>query len=257
MERMRRFYFWGTCWLRAMGFRRPLKLVLCDRAPRKGPPSQLGAATRIVIPPFLQRGARGALLLAGRAAGSLSGQRGPPRALARRASRTHDAHAPPHAIQRPAAADGDQARTHRTMCHTWRRTRHHRGGPARAAPTRRGARVGSRGCRRERRHAPCGRGHALHTVCRTQRRRERLAGGPFRAPRRAEPRTKAGEGRPAPPHAHRAHRTRACAHPASKMQRMNFLHTFFFLFCAADAPTPASVAVCAAPEQGGALARGH
>jgi hypothetical protein len=42
---------------------------------------------------------------------------------------------PTHARQkRPAAADGGQAHAHRTVRHTWRRTRHRGGRPARAAP---------------------------------------------------------------------------------------------------------------------------
>ena len=118
-----------------------------------------------------------------------------------------------HAIQRPAAVGGGRAHTHRTVRHSWRRTGHHGGGAGPRRPRRAAARetalVGEAASGGT---PPCGRGHSHHTMCRTQRRRGRLAGGRFRAPRRAEPRAKAGEGRPAPPHAQRAHRA-PCVRP--------------------------------------------
>ena len=100
------------------------------------------ARRRGLLSPLSCRVALGcALLPAGRVAGSLSGQRGPPtRACSPRPPHTHDAHEPPHAIQRPAAADGGQAHAHRTVRHTWRRTRHHGGGAGPRRPRRGAAR---------------------------------------------------------------------------------------------------------------------
>ena len=180
---------------RAMGIRRPLKRVPRERAPRKGVAlATFRAHSNITPSPFLQS----ALVALGRAPprraacvcaeGPSSGQGGACACCSRPTSGPRT----PHARQK-RPADGGQAHTHRTVRRTWRRTRHHRGGPARAAPTRRGARTDSRRCGRERRHAPCGLGCALHTVCRTQRRNQRLADEPFRALGRAEPRAKGGE----------------------------------------------------------------
>ena len=158
-----------------------------------------------------------------------------------------------HAIQRPAAVGGGRAHTHRTVRHSWRRTGHHGGGAGPRRPRRAAARetalVGEAASGGT---PPCGRGHSHHTMCRTQRRRGRLAGGRFRAPRRAEPRAKAGEGRPAPPHAPRAHRA-PCVRPQRPVDP-----TFtrrVKVGCSRRAPT--SAAVCAAPGQGTALARGR
>ena len=181
-----------------MGIRRPLKRVPRERAPRKGVAlATFRAHSNITPSPFLQS----ALVALGRAPprraacvcaeGPSRGQGGACACCSRPTSGPRT----PHARQK-RPADGGQAHTHRTVRRTWRRTRHHRGGPARAAPTRRGARGGSRRRGHERRRAPCGRGRVLHTVCPTQRRNQRLADEPFRAPRRAEPRAKGGERRP-------------------------------------------------------------
>ena len=85
-----------------------------------------------------------------------------------------------------------------------------RRGPARRARPRE---VGSRRCGRERRRVPRGRGRVLHTVCPTQRRNERCAGGAGSgAPRRARASRKGRRAAPpAPPPARRAHRARARA----------------------------------------------
>ena len=151
-----------------------------------------------------------------------SGARAPPRSAARgsvppaaeeeraRAARAQTS-GPPHRTCHPATSgpSGGQARAHRTVRHSWRRTRApRRRGPARAAPRRAAAaRAGSRRCGRERRHAPCGRGHSPSTLCVSPSAAgDASQARPFRASRRADNRAKAGEGRPAPPHAHRAHR---------------------------------------------------
>ena len=216
MEWTRRF-FSRTCWLRA-----PLGVFPCTppkRAPlRGGAEGRLGrglatfrAHTPNVPPPSPPERARGARV------------RAPPRSAARgsvppaaeeeraRAARAQTS-GPPHRTCHPATSgpSGGQARAHRTVRHSWRRTRApRRRGPARAAPRRAAAaRAGSRRCGRERRHAPpCGRGHSPSTLCVSPSAAgDASQARPFRASRRADNRAKAGEGRPAPPHAHRAHR---------------------------------------------------
>jgi len=91
----------------------------------------------------------------------------------------HDVPLTTHAVQPPAAAVGGQAPTLHTVRRTWCSTSHHHhgGGPASraTAPTRRGARGGSRRRGHERWRAPRGRGRVLHTMCPTQRRNQRLA----------------------------------------------------------------------------------
>ena len=107
-------------------------------------------------------------------------------------------HAPPacHARPKRPAAGGPSA--HRTVRRTWRSTRRpRRRGPARRARPRE---VGSRRCGRERRCVPRGRGRVLHTVCPTQRRNERCAGGAGSgAPRRARASRKGRRGTPLHP----------------------------------------------------------
>ena len=113
-------------------------------------------------------------------------------------SRPRRPHAPPacHARPKRPAAGGPSA--HRTVRRTWRSTRRpRRRGPARRARPRE---VGSRRRGRERRRAPRGRGRVLHTVCPTQRRNERCAGGAGSgAPRRARASRKGRRGTPLHP----------------------------------------------------------
>ena len=108
---------------------------------------------------------------------------------------THHPHAmPDRSGQRTAA----KRTPHRTVRRTWRSTRRpRRRGPARRARPRE---VGSRRCGRERRCVPRGRGRVLHTVCPTQRRNERCAGGAGSgAPRRARASRKGRRGTPLHP----------------------------------------------------------
>ena len=126
-----------------------------------------------------------------------------------------------HAVQRPAVSG--QAPPLHTVRRTWcssTKHHHHGGGPASRATTQthRDARGAIRRRDHERRRLPrAAAGRVLHTMCHTQRRNQRLADQPFRAPGRAEPRAKGGE-RDAPHPRPPAERTGPARAPRSAAQ---------------------------------------